>query len=68
MKFIWSLLLLAFCLNANAQKQDIKAIKEAVEFLAADELKGRETGTEGEDKAAKYIAKKFKEMDLECMD
>tara|TARA_B100000965_G_scaffold387505_1_gene390898 strand:+ start:1645 stop:2868 length:1224 start_codon:yes stop_codon:yes gene_type:complete len=67
MKFIWSLLLLAFCLNANAQKQDIKAIKEAVEFLAADELKGRETGTEGEDKAAKYIAKKFKEMGLKPM-
>ena len=67
MKFIWSLLLLAFCFTTNAQKQDIKSIKEAVEFLAADELKGRETGTEGEDKAAEYIAGKFKEMGLKPM-
>jgi len=40
-------------------------IKEDVVFLASDELKGRETGTHGERKAADYIAKRFKELGLE---
>lgn len=40
-------------------------IKEDVVFLASDELKGRETGTDGERKAADYIAKRFKELGLE---
>lgn len=40
-------------------------IKDDVTFLADDKLEGRATGTEGEKKAATYIAKRFKEMGLE---
>ena len=39
-------------------------IKKDVTFLAADDLEGRQTGTEGEKKAAKYIANRFKELGL----
>jgi hypothetical protein len=35
------------------------SIKEHVYFLASDELQGRETGTEGNKKAADYIAAQF---------
>ncbi|MCF6279000.1 MAG: M28 family peptidase [Flavobacteriaceae bacterium] len=40
-------------------------IKEDVSFLADDKLEGRQTGTEGEKKAADYISKRFKELGLE---
>ncbi|WP_397445512.1 M28 family peptidase [Polaribacter sp. R77954] len=39
-------------------------IKEDVSFLASDDLEGRQTGTEGEKKASKYIAKRFEELGL----
>jgi len=39
-------------------------IKEDVSFLADDKLEGRNTGTEGEKKAAEYIAKRFKDLGL----
>jgi hypothetical protein len=59
------LVLLALC--GNAQNDKVQELKEIVEFLAADELMGRETGTEGEAKAAEYIAAKFKDLKLEPM-
>lgn len=34
-------------------------------YLAADYMEGRETGTEGEKKAAKYIVKRFEEIGLQ---
>jgi len=40
-------------------------IKEDVSFLAGDKLEGRETGTKGEQEAATYIAKRFKEIGVE---
>ena len=40
------------------------SMKDDVTFLASDELEGRQTGTEGEKKAAKYIAKRFQELGL----
>lgn len=40
-------------------------IKEDVAFLADDKLEGRETGTEGERKAADYIAQRFKSLGLD---
>ncbi|MEQ8909230.1 MAG: M28 family peptidase [Vicingaceae bacterium] len=67
MKHIVLSLFLCASLLSVAQKKDLKAIKEAVEFLAADELEGRETGTKGEKKAAEFIAGKFKEMQIEPM-
>lgn len=47
-------------LNVNAQQ-----MKKDMEFLADDKLEGREVGTDGEDAAAKYIAKRFKKLGLE---
>lgn len=40
-------------------------IKEDVSFLADDKLEGRETGTKGEQDAAAYIVKRFKEIGLQ---
>ena len=39
-------------------------IKDDVRFLASDDLEGRQTGTEGEKKAANYISKRFKDLGL----
>ena len=39
-------------------------IKDDVAFLADDALEGRQTGTEGEKKAATYIAQRFKNLGL----
>lgn len=39
-------------------------VKDIVSFLASDDLKGRETGSEGIDKSATYIEQKFKEYGL----
>ena len=41
-----------------------KQLKADITFLASDELEGRETGTEGERKAAAYIAGRFQEIGL----
>ena len=38
-------------------------IKADVTFLADDQLEGRQTGTQGEIKAAAYIADRFKNLD-----
>ncbi len=40
-------------------------IKEDVTYLASDELEGRQTGTEGEKKAAQYLINRYKEIGLE---
>ncbi len=40
-------------------------IKEDVSFLADDKLEGRQTGTEGEIKAAEYLVKRFKAAGLQ---
>lgn len=42
-------------------------IKEDVAYLASDELEGRQTGTEGERKAAEYIANRFEEMGIKSI-
>ncbi|WP_203295481.1 M20/M25/M40 family metallo-hydrolase [Luteirhabdus pelagi] len=48
------------------EKQQAKPIsmKEEVTFLADDKLSGRETGTEGEQKAADYLVKRFTDIGL----
>lgn len=40
------------------------SVKEKLEFLASDDLRGRETGTEGIDKAAGYIEAFFEKNDI----
>lgn len=45
----------------------IAEMKNHLEYLASDELEGRETGTQGEIKAAEYIADEFKKLGLTPM-
>jgi hypothetical protein len=40
-------------------------LREHIEFLASDELRGRDTGTEGYDRAAAYVADQFRQLGLE---
>jgi len=39
-------------------------LRQDVEYLASDELEGRMTGSKGEEKAAEYIATRFRELGL----
>jgi Zn-dependent M28 family amino/carboxypeptidase len=67
-------MLLVACLSVLAASQaraDTEAdrllqdrLRAHVEFLAADELRGRLTGTEGYDIAAAYVASQFRQMGL----
>lgn len=43
----------------------IERLKKDLEYLASDELEGREAGTEGELKAAHYIKKRMQELGLQ---
>lgn len=61
-KLIVFLLVLASCKDDTSKKI---TIQEDIEFLADDALEGRQTGTEGEQKAAKYIAKRFENLGLQ---
>lgn len=59
--------LLVFLIVFTSCKNEIIkqiTIQEDVQFLADDALEGRQTGTEGEQKAAKYIANRFKDLGL----
>ncbi|MDA9067063.1 M28 family peptidase, partial [Flavobacteriales bacterium] len=59
--------LLASCSLINPNKEPVSLIEDYradVTFLADDELEGREVGTPGEIKAAKYIAERMKENGL----
>ena len=42
----------------------IPQMKADIQYLASDDLEGRDTGTEGEAKAAAYISKRFQELGL----
>lgn len=58
------LFLFLFGFNHTISAQ-IETLKEDVEFLSSDALEGRQTGTKGEEEAAKYIAKRFKDLKLQ---
>lgn len=49
-------------IDNNALRQDIE---KHITYLASDELEGRSFGTDGEKKAAQYIAEYFKSVGLE---
>ena len=65
--------LLFFCLQLFAQKDDAskfaslisaKALNKHLTIIAGEEMQGRETGTEGQRKAAAYIESRFKQTGL----
>lgn len=62
--------LLVFCglfSCAQAQKIKQKQVKRIISTLAADDMMGRKAGTEGEKKAAAFIAKEFKKAGLKTV-
>ncbi len=56
------LLTLMGCATQPVPENNLKA---DVEFLASDELQGRQTGSDGEKSAADYIAQRFDDLGLE---
>ena len=53
------------CEQTGNQESAIKSLQNDIDFLASDQLEGRETGTEGAFKAAEFLAKRFTEIGLE---
>lgn len=72
MKKLFPLVLVAFVINAGFQCSRAKinatwtatGARETIAILASDEFEGRGTGTEGERKAAAWIAGKFESIGL----
>ncbi|MCF1190391.1 M28 family peptidase [Mangrovimonas sp. AS39] len=64
MKHITLLVLFVTLWGCKKEYTYTNEIKEDVVFLSDDKLEGRETGTQGEQEAANYIVKRFKEMGL----
>lgn len=59
------LIFLSFLISCKSEINQENRIKEDVTFLASDALEGRQTGTDGEKKAATYISERFKELGLQ---
>jgi hypothetical protein len=64
-KFCVSAFLALSTIFLNGQIWEVSQIKNDVYVLASDSLEGRLVGSEGEKKAAAYIANRFKEIGLE---
>lgn len=64
MKRILFLFCLAAFISCQVDSNSTSKIKEDVFYLADDKLEGRQTGTEGEVKAAQYIAQRMQELGL----
>ncbi|MBX2819426.1 MAG: M20/M25/M40 family metallo-hydrolase [Rhodothermaceae bacterium] len=65
-----ALALLYFCLPIQvsvSQNQSLQQLEVDVIYLSSDYLEGRETGTDGEEKAALYIASRFENLGLKPM-
>jgi hypothetical protein len=57
--------LLMWSCDTSPSDESLKAgLKDDVTYLAADDLAGRAIGTDGEQKAAEYLAAEFKEIGL----
>ena len=65
MRYTLILIFLIAFIACDNNTNNSNKIKDDVAFLADDKLEGRQTGTEGEKKAAEYIVKRFKELGLE---
>ena len=58
------LFFLILCGSCSKEVSNKSQIKTDVVYLADDLLEGRQTGTEGEKKAAAYIAQRYKQLGL----
>ena len=67
MKIAFSVVLFLLSLTATAQDIEIKNLKKPVYFLADDKMKGRGTGSKQTEKAAAYIRKEFKKLNLQAL-
>lgn len=65
MKFIKLLVFLFVFVACKKETPKQVTIKDDVMFLSNDGLEGRQTGSEGEQKAAKYIAQRFEDLGLQ---
>ena len=68
MKYIITSLILLFltaCKTETKETINTVSIKEDVAFLASGALEGRQTGSDGEQKAATYIAERFQNIGLQ---
>ncbi|MGA1225822.1 MAG: M28 family peptidase [Tamlana sp.] len=65
MKNLLSVIFLVILFSCKTETPKAFSIKEDVMFLANDSLEGRQTGSKGEIKAAKYIAKRFSDLGLD---
>ena len=65
MKKLTYLILSFFSATAFAQDISSEKVKTVISILASDDMRGREIGTAENDNAANYIAKLFKENNLE---
>ena len=64
MRIFLILFFLASFISCSNEGIEQSMIKADVTFLADDQLEGRQTGTQGEIKAAAYIANRFKKLGL----
>jgi Zn-dependent M28 family amino/carboxypeptidase len=53
--------------SVSAQKISEKQMKKDVQYLASDELEGRDTGSKGEALAAEYVKERFEKLGLKPM-
>jgi len=65
MKTIYVLLFLMILTSCKNNSTKAITIKEDIAVLASDAYEGREAGTKGEQEAAEYISKRFKDLGLE---
>jgi Zn-dependent M28 family amino/carboxypeptidase len=65
MKNILFFIFLSILVSCEPEINQENRIKEDITFLASDDLEGRQTGTQGEKKAAAYITERFKELALQ---
>ncbi len=67
MKHISLIVIFMTLLGCKQEYKYENRMQDDVVFLADDALEGRQTGTEGERKAADYLEKRFKELGLQPM-
>ncbi len=65
MRSLGILILLLLFVSCKQAEPTLVSLEKDVAILSADEFEGRETGKEGEQKAANYIAERFKNLKLQ---